>query len=185
MESPFFSLLAVLISLISVLISIYFSTKSSRYTETALKMEFHALRREHASAVREWGFGAIDLLTSALHLLDLTGTSLSEKEQRFANIRWQISSTIDKGRLFLPNEQPELHGTYKPVAFQGFRQKALNILVEVYDIMYEAEKGHFATTEDTFKRLWRLRKEFVSEIQSVVDPREAASEMMRTGETIK
>jgi hypothetical protein len=99
---------------------------------------------------------------------------------RLNEARRRLSATIDKGRLFLPNEAHDDFGTHKGAAYRGFRPPALDVLVEAYRLTFEFNEKQLAENEELFfGRLWGLRKDFVSALQVVVDPRENAAELER------
>lgn len=179
MESPIISTIALIVSLVSLLLSVYFSIKTSRYTEITLKIESHAQQREYASAVREWGFEVIELLSDGLHLLERQGKFSGDEVDRLLSVQWRVSSAIDRGRLFVPNSDPELAGVDKWVAYRGYRQPTLNILVGAYNLLREATTERLVRSEELFGTLWDLRKAFVSELQLIVDPREMIVELER------
>jgi hypothetical protein len=62
------SLIALVISIATAILSVYFSIKSNRYAESALQIEMHVQKREFKAAVREWGFEAIDAINETLFL---------------------------------------------------------------------------------------------------------------------
>lgn len=173
------SIIALIISMATAILSVYFSIKSNRYAENALKIEMHVQKREFKAAVREWGFEAIDAINDALFLCAEQAITEDQFTGRLYEARRRISATIDKGRLFLPNEAHDEHGTYKGAAYRGFRPPALNVLVAAYNMTFQFNEKELAENRDLFDRFWNLRKEFVSELQVVVDPRENAAELDR------
>jgi hypothetical protein len=75
-------------------------------------------------------------------------------------------------RRGFPNEAPELQGPGKPVAYQGFRQRILTVLVRAYDEI--AKVANVKSPNDAKNRMERLlvlRRMLVSEAQIAIDPR--------------
>lgn len=185
MTENFISALALIISLISVLLSVYFSARANRYNENALQIELHAQKREWVSSLRGWGFEAIDAVSDVLFLFSERTLPNDQIEARLVAVRRRLSATIDKGRLFLPNDEYKTHGTSKSLAYRGFRPPALNILVAVYDLTREFNEDELEENMRLFWIAWEMRKEFVSELQAVVDPRDNIADLMRLIEEIK
>ena len=84
--------------------------------------------------------------------------------------RYRLSAFIDRGRFFLPNVAHERVGVYKPPAYRGYRHPAIDYLVGAYRILDDAVP---VEELDCSKReaLTRLKRQFVSSIQVVLDPR--------------
>jgi hypothetical protein len=83
-----------------------------------------------------------------------------------------ISSCADQGRLFFPNRPDETHGREKPAAFQGYRHSALNCLVYTYELLGDAARRQDVHTFEVDRnKVIHYRREFISRVQSELDPR--------------
>ena len=81
-----------------------------------------------------------------------------------------LSSHIDKGRFFLPNTGKDDDDNYKDAAYRGFRSKALNAITASYDIVSNLNYKNYAINKPFGDRIMKLKRVFVSEIQTQLDP---------------
>jgi hypothetical protein len=128
--------------------------------------------------LRTWASEAIDVLAKAAY--ESPKGDSDPKSQHTATLnacRFQLSALIDKGRLFLPNEQETVLGSHKPRAYRGLRHPALDALVAAERILGgDADLGSFP---DRKTALIGLRREFVSTVQSILDPQSYNREIAR------
>lgn len=73
-----------------------------------------------------------------------------------------LSALIEQGRFFFPNIVEDKFGASKPLAYRGYRNIVLQLLVEIYR-QYSAEKPSAEVNE-------KYRKSFTSAVFSLVDP---------------
>jgi hypothetical protein len=96
-------------------------------------------------------------------------------ERRVAGYPAALSCCIDSGRPYFPNRDADKFGLERERAYQGKRHAVLDRLVWVYDLL--AEKIAHATPVDAAAReavrdqAIKFKREFISEVQSEVDPR--------------
>jgi hypothetical protein len=128
--------------------------------------------------LRAWAGEAIDVLADAAYE-SARGDPLSESPHStgLKSHRSHLSSLIDRGRLFLPNETDVGIGSHKPRAYQGLRHPALDALVAAERILGgDADLGSFP---DRKAALIGVRREFVSTIQAILDPKSYNREIAR------
>ena len=82
-----------------------------------------------------------------------------------------LSALIEQGRFFFPNIVEDEYGASKPLAYRGYRNIVLQLLVEIY-WQYSAKKPSAEASE-------RFRKSFTSAVFSIVDPTSRISELSK------
>ena len=119
-------------------------------------------------------YETIDWMSQARTLTYYEPEKMSEGAffNRRAECLCKISALIDRGRLFFPNEAPDTHGQNKPRAFRGFRPVVLDQLKYVYDYVGElhSKRPNARPANVLRDSITECKREFVSEMQSVVDP---------------
>jgi hypothetical protein len=83
---------------------------------------------------------------------------------------------IDRGRWFFPNLKTEEIGQTKERAFRGYRQDALNSLVEAYNVVTALDYSDGTKNRPLRQQLVDAKRIFVSEIQGLLDPAERDEE---------
>jgi len=178
--------LTVVLTFIGVMVAIFalvyqmYQAESTRRQEafakeTARRQEEAARRQEVGvaewmRALRDWASEAIDVLSEAVYASDGMQELVPRDTRRYIP---QLSSLIDRGRFFLPNQFTENHGTDKPPAFRGFRHAALDPLVAAADVLegkIKDEELHDYVAHHRRDVLRWLQMEFVSHIQQILDP---------------
>ena len=162
-------LAAAAIAVVALVISIYFGWRQSN-------IELESLRQQRDNDIIAWSDSAIDACCRAEMVLD-PDYALATSEQEFQVNRLEtlaaLSGTIDKGRLYFPNRQDDVYGLDKEGAYRGHRHAALDRLVGVYDLLNGVA---FASPDkvarsDAREMAIRYKREFVSIVQSEVDPK--------------
>lgn len=167
---------------ILALIALIMSVRTSRaQTETSEKLArehqlllFEQVRSQRDSDILRWTEQVIDSLSEADSFIAEQGGApfdgLAFARQR--RLLSRLSALIDHGRMYFPNQAPDKQGAEKPVAYQGFRQRILSVLVFAYDAL---AKAHTIADADKSRamceKLLDLRRKFVSEAQVAIDPR--------------
>jgi hypothetical protein len=135
-----------------------------------------AMLLDYHKAILSWADESINWLSEARSLTYLDPSKMNEGN--FFTLRAEclskLSALIDRGRLFFPNEAPDQHGQDKPRAFRGFRPVVLDQLKDVYDVVGELQSARPSSrpARELRETITKCKKEFVSEIQRVVDPQE-------------
>jgi hypothetical protein len=115
-----------------------------------------------------WSSEAIDVLAEASYICGHGDRTKEDCAERLRNCRHRLSSLVDRGRFFLPNQSVSEFGVEKPSAYRGWRHAALDPLVAAERVLSgELGSGRFATRE---KALIEMRREFVSAIQRILAP---------------
>ncbi|WP_426702285.1 hypothetical protein ACPPVV_04545 [Rhodanobacter sp. Col0626] len=78
-----------------------------------------------------------------------------------------LSSLIEQGRFYFPNIVQNSYGASKPAAYRGYRNLALDFLVEFYNIV-----THAAQDESDRNSLTTLQRYFTSIVFQVVRPKD-------------
>jgi len=86
----------------------------------------------------------------------------------------KLSSLLDRGRFLFENDRNDGFGASKPRAYQGYRPYLLDCLFNVY-LVCEQRLKLTAEMKDVQKEIFnkfvfKNRRDFVSEIQEVVNP---------------
>jgi hypothetical protein len=135
---------------------------------------FEQVRIQRDSDVLRWTNECIAILANCESFVAVFDPQQRDRQvdELYRTTRYRLSALIDQGRLFFPNERPEAKGTDKPLAYQGYRQQILDVLVWAYDAFarYETltsdpDRAQLATS------LGEFRRRFVSEAQIAIDPR--------------
>jgi hypothetical protein len=162
-------LAAAFIAIVALGISIYFGWRPSN-------IELESLRQQRDNDIIAWSDAAIDACCRAEMVLD-PDYAVATSEQEFQVNRLEtlagLSSAIDKGRLYFPNRQDDAYGLEKDAAYRGHRHAALDRLVGVYALLSgvsHASPDRPARSE-TRERAICYKREFVSIVQSEVDPK--------------
>ncbi|MGH6753026.1 MAG: hypothetical protein ACREDP_12750, partial [Bradyrhizobium sp.] len=107
----------------------------------------------------------------------------AEGNKRRIELRTGLSSIIDRGRWFFPNIKPLTIGVHKEGAYRGLRLPVLDYLVYAHN---ELEISGRTGTKDSNpdydsvrQEILDLRRAFVAEIQSVLDPRKNSKMYLR------
>jgi hypothetical protein len=138
------------------------------------RLDLENLRMQRDNDIIHWSNRALDAFCSAEMLLHQEYWASSDKagyeKERFTIMR-ELSSCIDQGRLYFPNINKDSYGLHKESAFQGMRHLALDCLVWTYDLLRN-ESGYDKTDDFDGRRaeVTKYKREFVSEVQSEVDP---------------
>lgn len=134
-----------------------------------LRLEAHSAVNVWVGEIRAWAAEAIDVLATAAYTLRRDDAEqTAEEEAILGACRARLSSLIDRGRLFLPNQPAAGVGVGQPPAYQGFRHHVLDGLVAAERVIGRDTPLH--EFPDRKRALIGLRREFVSAVQAIVDP---------------
>jgi len=154
--SDFLAGVAVLISLGSVAFTI--------------KQQQSAFRLAWVQQVVSWAKECIRVMSSVGEFL--TDSSLNDYDR--AQIRYdalsKLTSLIDEGRFVFENNRKTSFGKEKPSAYQGYRPRVLDFLVESYNILNGIDHSIVNEADVKYKRIVELKRRFVSDIQLVISP---------------
>ena len=159
---------SILFSLVAVLIAIY-SIWSSRQSErNHEELQTQELLLRYDENVMSWGAECISEIAKLETILTIPKPDDFEVIYKAALLR--ISALIDQGRMFIPNyDTGDGHGVDKHPAYQGHRQKVLDLLMAIYDWGMKNENQIDNDDYAGARHLFRLRREFVAEVVLLLD----------------
>jgi hypothetical protein len=150
---------------------------SHRMAEETARIQALDWTSQHFRDVRAWGTEVTNAISDLIHLSHIEDAGI--RHDRWNSTRARISALIDRGRWHFPNEMHESLGLEKPPAYRGSRQNILDWLVWAYDaypkppLYFDPEQGkQDAYTAEAYGRAVSYQREFVSEIQRTLNPRE-------------
>jgi hypothetical protein len=163
-------LASAVIAIIALLFSVWTGRRQRR-------LERETLRLQRDSDIIAWSNACLDNLCRAEMLMRREYAAVMT-EHDFERQRYEtlaaLSSCIDRGRLYFPNRVDGHFGIEKARAFQGHRHPVLDRLVWVYELfsnMTFQSPSDAAAREKVRKQSIDHKREFISEVQSEVDPR--------------
>lgn len=119
--------------------------------------------------LRSWASEGVDSLSRGVYCASRSASSTQMSAVVRDECCSNLSALVDRGRFFLPNYNPDEVGLDKPSAFRGFRHPAIDFLVAAHDVVEDpARASAFSSQRDA---LIAIKREFVSEIQDLLDPR--------------
>lgn len=163
-------LAGVLIAAISIILGWLIARTQNRLDASTAVAEW---RRD----IRTWADEAIDVLTEASYAIadGQNGETAEETARKKTFFRVRLSALVDRGRFFLPNEREGDYGIEKAAAYRGLRHAALDPLVAAERIL---EGGiDVKPFPDRSTAVVGVKREFVSSVQSILDPRSLNKEI--------
>jgi hypothetical protein len=130
-------------------------------------------------SVRSWGDESVSVLSEAAFLCDLDPAKMLPNQffETRHRIRWSLSGLIDRGKWFLPNIGADQVGVGKPIAYRGYRQKALSCLVSALRTIECLNCRSQATNLPLRQSLVDAKRHFVSELQQSLQVRSFVEEL--------
>lgn len=122
----------------------------------------------HFQAVQRWAEEVCHTISESRHLVGRGDAFASQRIRQMA----RLSSLIDTGRWYFPNTHSDIVGSEKELAFRGLRQPVLDYVVYAYRAL-ESDWAEAAIREE----LVSCQRQFVSDIQRVIDPRRRENEI--------
>ncbi|MFC4861218.1 hypothetical protein ACS8MQ_08770 [Pseudomonas sp. MAHUQ-62] len=176
--------LATAVAIISAVAAAKSSRVAEKHQEEAshhTKSSANLLEKEHQLKLREWTdqyFNSVRswaeqvclAISEATHIVD--GPELSDEVKLPILVR--LSSLIDTGRWYFPNQWVDDYGVHKETAYRGLRQPILDCVVSAYDLLRDSQYS-----EDVKEDLVKAQREFVSHIQVVLDPGKREQEIKK------
>lgn len=168
--------LSLILSLITLGINLWIYNKNRKTTLVSQKIQFLSTLRQYHSEMRAWADDVIDTISALGFMCDLNPELDKDFFKKRHQLRQDLSSLMDRGKLFLPNEDKDKFGSEKELAFRGFRQKSLDIIFNAFTyagkLNYESQKPNLELRED----IMNCKREFVSEITIELDPEKYVSQ---------
>lgn len=119
------------------------------------------ISNDYIRELLDWHNRVIDVLMRFRHL-QRTKDSLDFRQDLAC-----LSSLIEQGRFYFPNLVQSSYGSNKPAAYRGYRNLALDFLVEFYDIV-----NHSSHDESDHDLLVTLQRYFTSIVFQIVRPKD-------------
>lgn len=171
-------LLTVLVSIVSAAIALYSAYRARLSARETRKLQLYAYRRDNLKELRLWSERVLRVMGEAVYLCDLNparipGTFFESRHR----LRRELSILLDEGKWFLPNSDPDAHGTYKPGAYRGFRQEALNAIAATLALMDHTSYTDQNKNQALRKPLADQKRNFTTEIQGALDPKAREDEL--------
>lgn len=176
--------LATIVAIISALTAYRASTAADKHQEEAAnytkrsaellekkhQLELRAWTDQYFNSVRSWGEQVCSAMAEATHLAELNDIS---DEMRLP-VLIRLSTLIDTGRWYFPNQWTDDYGIHKEFAYRGVRQPILKNIVVAYD-----EVKNKPLQVGAKERILIAKREFVSHVQIVLDPRTRDQEIKK------
>lgn len=148
------------------------------FTHRGVTSQERTRKQQYFSELRHWADEAVYTLSHVVHLSEIDPSLCKEPSffNRQHKLKIDISSIVDRGRWFFPNLEHTKYGDWKPDAYQGFRHPAIDTLVYAYKAVHNMDDSNGEKNKQLREPLNEIKKEFVSEIQRLLDPRKAQEE---------
>lgn len=186
-HADLFSGLSVVVAGLAALIAAQYSRKAFVYSSNAERSanlaNHHSAQANVLSAntwidqylnnVRVWGDEASECISRAMHATNLPK---AERSIEFFESMYRLSSLVDRGRWFFPNQWNDEVGVHKEPAYRGLRQPILDHLVHAYEVVKALNNDDPLANSSDLVHQQRL---FVSEVQRVLNPRRRDEEIAR------
>lgn len=171
--SLYFSIASLVISIVGVTVTGYLSWRQEKIGKATFKDSW--LR-----SLRAWAEEAVDVLSESSYACHhgYCDKDANEAERRRSDCIHRLSSLVDRGRFFLPNELHEDYGLEKPLAYRGYRHASLDYLVAAIRVLEGRNASVLAAMDKSeAKILVDLKREYVSQVQHMLDPRQQNKEI--------
>ncbi|CAE6694265.1 hypothetical protein R69619_00400 [Paraburkholderia nemoris] len=125
---------------------------------------------QHFDAVRAWADQVCCAVSEATHLVEQPQPLADAKK----SVLVRLSTLIDTGRWYFPNQWNDDYGLHKESAYRGIRQPVLDCIVTAYNELRSANAD-----SDANVKIVAAQREFVSHIQTVLNPRAREQEIKK------
>lgn len=136
--------------------------RNAELVARANRLKTQAWVDSHFQAVQRWAEDVCLAMSEGRHLV---GSEREFAAQRLT-LMARLSSLIDTGRWYFPNTHTEMVGTEKEFAYRGVRQPVLDYVVHAYRTLESSRPAEVLCHE-----LISCQRQFVSDIQQVINPR--------------
>jgi len=175
------AIVAALISLLSACVAIYFNHQSRKTALISVRIARFNAQQSERTRLLSWGKEAMDAISSCyIHLLTPTSEQFSSQKR---DCLARITSLIDQGRWLLPNHEHVSYGKDKESAYTGFRQAALDDLVDVFKILISIDQK--SDLNDAASQVMKSKRRFTSAIQEKIEPRAVEADLKNLGDSLK
>ena len=157
---PYLSPLVSLLALVTSISSIVFGEWRYR---TSFKLAWY-------KEVVSWARECVQSLSSAHEICASHNKDIEYIKVRRSEILEKITSLIDEGRFVFENDRDNDHGRDKPYAYQGYRPDLMDYLLITYNILSKIDPGDGEIRPQLCAELIDQKREFVSDIQKIIQP---------------
>ena len=172
-------LVGIAIAAVSALLGWFFGTRNERAIKKQYQLDAISFASSWYADLRAWASEAIELLCEAAERCSDTQAASYQHNEALTSCLYRLSALIDRGRFFLPNVHREKYGTHKPEAYRGIRHPALDYLVAAHRILKNEEPVEKFGFSGRREAIIDFKRQFVSSIQVVLNPRLQAGEINR------
>ncbi|ABI78017.1 hypothetical protein HNE_0450 [Hyphomonas neptunium ATCC 15444] len=163
----------IIIGVLSAIVALASALVSRGETAKQRKLQTERLRQSIDAASLEWGGVAIDTLARCgifARTRHLHGNDAAFLAAR-TNMLIQLSTLVDRGRMFFPNIDPDGKGIEKEGAYRGSRPPILDVLMFAYHEIESLNREGGLPSDDCAAFIDDCRRLLVSELQAHLDPR--------------
>jgi len=167
-----------IVAIIALIISIWNYFYTRRLTKINLSTELLRVRQELYSELRKWSEEVIMIMTESSTFCELSPDRLEDGVlfNKYLKINNDLSFLLDKGKLFLANTNEKEIGLNKPGAYRGLRQPALDKIDEFIKLSLSLNYLNQDPNRKLQKKLNDKKRDFVSEVQAVLEVRNIENE---------
>ena len=161
------------VTVVSAIAAVIGALASRAETRKQRQLRTEQLRQTIDSSSLDWGNAAIDTLARAAMLArtrHLHGNEGAFQTARAATLI-NLTSLIDRGRMFFPNLDEHKKGAEKDGAYRGFRPPILDAMVWVHCEIKALTREGGPTGDNSADFIDECRRQVVSELQAHLDPR--------------
>lgn len=156
---------AVWTGIAGAIVSVLGALFSFRNAARQHKLNLEQFRFQNDSAVIAWAGRVLTLMAEAS---EVAASKVDRKSDWFVKRRmalmYGLSARADEGRLFFINEGQKDGDHERAAAYRGYRPPVLDCVIWSYEAVRDM------TEKDVTTRLIEVRRQFVSEVQALVDP---------------
>lgn len=179
-------LVGAVVAVIALIISIWNYFHTRRLTKINLSTELLKVRQELYRELRKWSEEVIKIMTESSTFCELNPERMDKGVlfDKYLKINNDLSFLLDKGRLFLANTNENEIGLNKSGAYRGLRQPALDKIAEFIELSLTLNYLKQEPNKKLQKVLNTKKREFVTEVQTVLQVRNIEIEFRELSEKI-
>lgn len=163
----------IIIGVLSAIVAAFSALAARGETRKQRKLQTERLRQSIDAASLDWGGAAIDTMARCAafartrHMHPNEGAFLAAR----TNMLIQLSTLVDRGRMFFPNIHSDGKGAGKEGAYRGSRPPILDMLMFTYREIEALQREGGPASEACGDFIDECRRLLVSELQAHLDPR--------------
>lgn len=176
-----------IISIIGIAIPVVMAVVGGIYKVMTDTKEYE-LTEQYKRELLTWYGKTLYILSELIHLVEAGVSTAMEselskdkepKEPKREKLLSNLSAQIEIGRFYFPNvDKGDDFGKEKPLAYQGYRHYALDLLQWIYvEIKYE--------DHPSLKNIETWMREFTSIVYQVVDPKKRLKHLEKYTDIVK